>query len=770
MAQEILSLQNLSKFYTSGQTVVVGLNNVSLSFKWGEFVAVTGESGSGKSTLTHVIGGILPYESGELLLDGRPTSHYDGVDWEAYRRDSISFISQSYGILPGSTVLSNVISALRLAGMKLKQARREAESILRKVELWDLRRRRAAKLSSGQKQRLAIARALAKPAPILLADEPTGNLDGENSAKVIELLAEAAKERLVILITHEFSEAEDYATRHIELQDGRVVMDVALRESNQVEETPAAPHRKKRHLGSYIARLQLRARPVWCMLMLLFFALSAFAVFAFLGTFIVALDDTPTRIYDNSAFRNGDENRIVVVHTDGSAMTQEDIDALLTLEHVVALERYGYIADIGVAYKEDVHYEMEYRVEGSGLAGFSEEKSLLLKEDIPFMQSIPAFADGGAAFLTAGRLPENAKELVAAGDKEQLGKKITVYVQDQKHWNNFTYIGHEMTVVGVTDFGEGLYFHDDFAMAVNAYTLSDREAWLILPMVAQNDVYQCSARMFAALKSVEESFTVGTKTVFNPYANQLSRYFVGNALNPDEKLEMRLVVPVPETVKQPIELVYNGISPMTTIAGYFEVSQAVFNYFYPDRKTDWGNQFSLTIEDYAYTDRVIDTIEALGYGALSPYQQCSTRQDPELASQRWQTLVICLGAMIVILVLQVLVLRAMFGMQTENYRILSNIGLDCKTAKLSVFWQNLLFMILGQILAAACIYLCGKWEIQRILAVLRYITPIGVAAISAVHAVACILAALWVMRHLRKQIYPFAAVEYDLDLGTEVEV
>ena len=314
MEKAILALQNLSKFYTSGQSVVVGLNDVSLSFSRGEFVAITGESGSGKSTLAHVLGGVLPYESGELLLEGKPTSHYDGVEWETYRRDCISFISQNYGILPGSTVISNVISALRLAGMRLGEARKEAEKILRQVELWPMRHRRAARLSSGQKQRLAIARALAKPAPVLLADEPTGNLDAENSAKVIELLAEAAKERLVILITHEFQEAEDLATRHIALQDGKVVMDVELRPANGVEqEQPVNKRRRKRLLGGYIARLQLRARPVWCVMMALLFALSAFAVFAFLGTFIVALDDTPTRIYDNSAFRNGDDRRIVVV-------------------------------------------------------------------------------------------------------------------------------------------------------------------------------------------------------------------------------------------------------------------------------------------------------------------------------------------------------------------------------------------------------------------------------------------------------------------------
>lgn len=117
MAEELLRLEGLSKYYTSSQSVVMGLNNISLSFCRGEFVAITGESGSGKSNLGHVIGGILPYEGGEMLFDGKPTSHFDSTDYERYRRDQISFISQNYGILIGCSVLENVVSALRLSGM-----------------------------------------------------------------------------------------------------------------------------------------------------------------------------------------------------------------------------------------------------------------------------------------------------------------------------------------------------------------------------------------------------------------------------------------------------------------------------------------------------------------------------------------------------------------------------------------------------------------------------------------------------------------------------
>ena len=210
MEKPLLQLKDLSKYYTSGQSVVVGLANMELSFRRGEFVAVTGESGSGKSTLSHVIGGILPYESGELYFNGNPTSHFDSADWERYRRDHISFISQNYGILPGATVMANVVTALRLSGMDKKEAKSAAQDILQQVELWELRRRRAAKLSSGQKQRLSIARALAKPASILIADEPTGNLDGENTQNILDILCTLAHEenRCVIVVTHDDKVAE----------------------------------------------------------------------------------------------------------------------------------------------------------------------------------------------------------------------------------------------------------------------------------------------------------------------------------------------------------------------------------------------------------------------------------------------------------------------------------------------------------------------------------------------------------------------------------
>lgn len=724
MAKPILTLEGLSKFYTSAQNVVMGLNNVSLSFCRGEFVAITGESGSGKSTLAHVIGGILPYESGELYFNGRPTSHYDGRDWEHYRRDHISFISQNYGILLSATVLENVVSALRLSGMEKKDARREAGTILRKVELWELRNRRAAKLSSGQKQRLSIARALAKPAPILIADEPTGNLDPENSAKVIELLAEAAKDRLVLLITHDFQEAEGCATRRISLQDGRITMDAVLRPACEPEPSAAAaPGKKKQPLSLYVSRLQLAGRPVWGTLVLLFFALTAFSVFAFLGTFIVALDDANTRVYDDSAFPNGDPTRIVVQRADGEDMTQTDYDTLLGVKYVDSLEKSGYLTDINCYYLADEQYRVTYylREVGNELPPVYEQaESVEFLDDSYFARTVPLLPEGGT-FLTAGRLPENCNEVVLAGDESLIGSTIRVYLQDHKDWSLTYYLCLDVTVVGVTDCGSGIYFHDDVGRIFTHKMLTDA--------------------MFAP-----RDYLTGEECVFP------AGYFYGDAQ---------------ELIGQPVQ--FGGL---TCEIAYFHSDPCPVIYTSYEKFSELvggslGDQVSLTISNYAYTDRVLKAVQDAGYVAVSPYRIGSTTQIDSLVAERIQTLVICAAVLLVVVFLQIIVLRALFGSELENYRLLANIGLTCRTAKRSILWQILLFTALGQAVGFAALWQCSRMGIERIVNILRYLPAELMAVLSAVHLAAALIAAFWLGRTVQKRVYPMFIHRDDLALDAE---
>ncbi|MBR4768106.1 MAG: ABC transporter ATP-binding protein, partial [Lachnospiraceae bacterium] len=409
-----LKLQNISKYYASQTAVVMGLANISLSFSTGEFVAVTGENGSGKSTLANVIGGMLPYEGGELYVMGQPTSHYNAADWERYRRDLISFISQDYGILPGNTVFENVESALILSGCERSLAKEKTRDILAKVELSEHAKKRAAKLSSGQKQRLAIARALAKPSRILIADEPTGNLDRENSDKVIRLLGEASQERLVILITHEYAEVKDRVTRHIVLSDGKVVRDSDLStpsaeaaddagpgESSAAQpETAAKKETEKRapggRLASYVARLTAKAHPVFFFFTLLILLLTGISSFIFIGNFMIATDDVVSRVYDNKAFMNGDRTRIVLAKDEREAFTDGELKRIGGQRYVERVEKYGYLCDLKYYYREDVDYRTytstdyapDYHpIENPGAYTYS-EKVKLLANDPKYLRSV----------------------------------------------------------------------------------------------------------------------------------------------------------------------------------------------------------------------------------------------------------------------------------------------------------------------------------------------------------------------------------------------
>lgn len=747
MGKELLTLCDVSKYYTSGQSVVMGLSRIDLRFCAGEFVAVTGESGSGKSTLARVMAGILPYESGEMLVDGRPTSHYDGRDWERYRCEAVSFISQSYDILPGCTVLRNVVSALRLTGMEQENAAREAEKILREVELWELRGRRAAKLSSGQKQRLSIARALAKPAPILIADEPTGNLDPENSARVIALLSAAARDRLVIMITHEFDEAADTATRRITMRDGAVVSDTALRPPAEPGGEPTvstARHAAGKGMSLYTAGLQMSARPVWSTIMLLFFALTAFAVFAFLGTFIVNLDDTHTRIYDNSAFRNGDMERIVVVSADGEPLTDRDCETLAALEHVSRVERYGYVTDINYFYREGQDYFLHYIAIGGDLGGGEKEviTQLTLEDYSLFLQTVPPLPDG-EKFLTVGRLPETIYEVVA-GDESLLGSTFTVCIQDVKNWSKTGYLTLEVTVVGTTDQGEHLFFSDQLGRMLTNYLLHGES--LVIPDYEQDltDSLLCSSAVWQSLSGQPSGRPNGRNDRDELYALALPCYGGDGG-----ELTLKAVGT-------------HSYSFRTAVVVSPESFELLVEHGY-------AAQMSLTIEDYAYTEQVLEQLRALGYGALSPYQMGSTTQNETLAAERLQTLKICLLALVAVVVLQVAVLRAMFSMEMEQYRLLADLGLQCKNAKRSVLWQVAAFALSGEVLAVVILLLCGRLGVERIVSVLRYLPAPYALLIWAVHFAAGLLATLWIAAALKRRVYPVTGKRADLEMDGEVE-
>ena len=236
----MLKLSNIVKDYDVASRPVHALRGVSIAFRPSEFVAILGHSGCGKTTLLNIIGGLDRYTSGDLIIRGRSTKNFKNKDWDTYRNHSVGFVFQSYNLIPHQTVLANVELALTLSGVKKAERRRRATEALEKVGLGDQLHKKPNQMSGGQMQRVAIARALVNDPEILLADEPTGALDSETSVQVMELLKEIAKDRLVIMVTHNPELAETYANRIVRLVDGSIVSDTNPYEDDAEELTPSS--------------------------------------------------------------------------------------------------------------------------------------------------------------------------------------------------------------------------------------------------------------------------------------------------------------------------------------------------------------------------------------------------------------------------------------------------------------------------------------------------------------------------------------------------
>ncbi len=239
----MLQIREVSKRYKTGELVQQALDGVSLDLRDSEFVSVLGPSGSGKTTLLNVIGGLDRYDAGDLIINGVSTKEYKDRDWDAYRNHTVGFVFQSYNLIPHQSVLSNVELALTIGGVSRKERRARAKKALETVGLGNQLHKRPNQMSGGQMQRVAIARALVNDPEVLLADEPTGALDTETSVQVMELLKEVAKDRLVVMVTHNPELAQRYSTRIVKLRDGKIVDDSA---PLSPEEAAAAPERQRK--------------------------------------------------------------------------------------------------------------------------------------------------------------------------------------------------------------------------------------------------------------------------------------------------------------------------------------------------------------------------------------------------------------------------------------------------------------------------------------------------------------------------------------------
>ena len=253
----MLQIKQICKQYRTGNLVQKALDNVSLNLRENEFVAILGPSGSGKTTLLNIIGGLDRYDSGDLIINGISTKKYKDRDWDSYRNHTLGFVFQSYNLIPHQTVLANVELALTISGVSKSERRKRAKRALEQVGLGEQLHKRPNQMSGGQMQRVAIARALVNDPDILLADEPTGALDSETSVQVMELLKEVAKDRLVVMVTHNPELAQQYATRIVKLKDGKIRSDSHPFELPPTSQTPPVHKNMGKASMSFLTALSL---------------------------------------------------------------------------------------------------------------------------------------------------------------------------------------------------------------------------------------------------------------------------------------------------------------------------------------------------------------------------------------------------------------------------------------------------------------------------------------------------------------------------------
>lgn len=783
----MLTLQNISKYYAKEGNVALGLRKINLSLGRGEFIAVVGESGSGKSTLLNVISGLDTYEDGELLFNGEETSYYSKADWEAYRCDNVGFVFQDSHLIESFTVYQNVETALILAGANKVERKKRALELIDRVGLTAYKHTKVSKLSGGQMQRTVIARALAKDSPIIAADEPTGHLDAATGRQIVELLAEVSKDKLVIVVTHNFEELQHVATRKITIHDGAVVEDQQLRRSAASASTakpvaevsgnggaegeqkkdataavsavssaaPSSQHRTRPTFGSRLQDLllmstrHLTAVPFKTVLMFFVLLLLSFGSAFGYGTMQDINDGLSIRS-SSMFFANSSVQRVIVNKADHTAFTTEERKALADSPQVVEL------VEADLALEQQLAVELPKRLSKNGTIVTS---------------GIAPWSSLNADSLIKGRAPQSEGE-VALNTRVLRNGIEAEDVLDQTF--DFTYgeSKYPLKVVGIADskkVGEVAFVPasvlDSVAKEATAqykkmaFTIGDTEPMSFMPQL------EASARADTA-QDGESDTKAGASTSTStqqPLPSQtvdinqtLATLYCSSHKVEGETCANQLAG---QTMKIEAIGMYDRLASTFTVRNVIrESEQAPTVYFgqsdYETLAQDQNPyQLSLITASDADSRELLASLRTQGYTAIYPHE---TLEPQTVFAPILKVIVIgifLIGFIGVFILISYFILRTIMKSKRRDYVILRSIGASQRLVNRLTFTEMLLVSTVSLIAAWIVSKICG-WlpessvtrAVSRMFAYFDWMDYVYLYLI-------LVLIVLGLTRHMRKKLF-----------------
>lgn len=725
----MIRLKNVSKYYYSKGMIASGISKVNLQLDMGEFVVITGESGSGKSTLLNVISGLDSYEDGEMYIEGKETSHYLASDFEEYRKKYIGNIFQKFNLVNSYTVYQNIELPLLINGYKKKDIKERVREIIKKVGLEQFANKKVSKLSGGQMQRVAIARALAKDTDIIVADEPTGNLDSESAEGIVKLLHEISHNKLVIVVTHNYDQFERYATRKIKMHDGKIAEDERLtpqavasviREDEPAKAQDTAPEKNalsQNAKGRLTAgsKLRLGVRNAFNLfykfiLLLMVFVFITFAVTAEYSSYLNQKTETEKLGY-NDYFYNYSEDRAILKKADGTSFTQEDIDAVKSVDNIKSVTVNDMLLD-NPLYIEDKDFSYE-----------------------AFPKLISEF-DGK---LVDGRMPEKDNEIIFAGyeddyyfdegsDIELLDKSFEISTSADKTV--------KVKIVGIAykeKEGNNYYYGGD--IFVSDDTMADlREASYSASSKITIDINgkKQQGNIWGGMNSIASSSKVSKGSLIVP--EELNSYYdteysEGNAKGKKIDISVENIF-YKKSISLEVSDVYTektfrdktGEKDVEMYNGTFYMNPADFA-----RLFEGGNyQISAYVDNTKLTDETMNELEQMGYVTLA-------LKDALIFYDNGITNIVQTPIMIVIIValffIAYFVIRLILKSRTSYFSILRMLGAAKKNIRRVmdvelVLIANIAFaLFLGFILAVKE----GYVNVEYISTLIEYVKPVNLA-------------------------------------------